>query len=510
MTKSEKSLKNQLKSVGRFPKFLALVGVSSLILPVFSYGATAATVRPSATLSSRAQDFTAASGARVVTSSKIHVAGIASRVGADGALHISSHYSALLGLHRRHSGSTTTTTVVKVTTTTSAPTTSTTVVASPTTSTTVPPTTTVVPTTSTTLAPTTTTTVRATTTTLAPVTTTTVRVTTTTVAPVTTTTVRPTTTTTVAPAPTLSSSAISFAQGVYVGPATPTGVASFASTTGTKITVASEYLPSNSGWAGMDGAGGSLSWLTGAWQNSGYRLSLGVPMIPTNSSNVPVGTLAQGASGAFNQYFVTLAQTLVAAGEGNSYLRPGWEFDGNWYPWQATTASTEASYAAYFQQIVTAMRSVPGENFQFVWNPDAAAFTTAGYSVAAAYPGNAYVNVIGLDLYDQSWVTPLTPANAWANTFLPMLSAASAFANQQGKPIAMTEWGAVIRTDGHGLGDDPLYINNMINWMNTASHNVIYESYFNGNTFAPGGSPDLDLRGGNFPQSLAAFEADLG
>jgi len=239
-------------------------------------------------------------------------------------------------------------------------------------------------------------------------------------------------------------------------------------------------------------------------------LSLGVPMIPTDANNVPVGTLAQGATGAYNQYFVTLAQTLVAAGEGNAYLRPGWEFDGNWYTWSATTPSAEANYAAYFQQIVTAMRSVPGENFQFVWNPDAEAFTTAGYSVTAAYPGNAYVDVIGLDIYDQSWVTPLTPANAWANTMLPMLSAASSFANQEGKPIAIAEWGVVIRTDGHGLVDDPLYINNMINWMNTPSHNVKYESYFNGNTFAAGGSPDLNLLSGNFPNSLAAFEADLG
>ena len=87
--------------------------------------------------------------------------------------------------------------------------------------------------------------------------------------------------------------------------------------------------------------------------------------------------------------------------------------------WAATTPSAEASFAAYFQQIVTAMRSVPGEQFRFVWNPDAGAFTQSGYSVAAAYPGNAYVDVIGLDAYDQSWAMPQTPTNAWSRPRCP-------------------------------------------------------------------------------------------
>ena len=203
-------------------------------------------------------------------------------------------------------------------------------------------------------------------------------------------------------------------------------MAAFAAATGTSPTVASDYLPGNAGWAGMDGSGGSLGWLLGAWSGSGYTLSLGVPIIPTNSSGAAVGTLAQGAAGAFNLYYVTLAQTLVSAGQSNAYLRLGWEFDGSWMPWAATTPTAEANFASYFQQIVTAMRSVPGENFRFVWNPDAGAFTQSGYSVAAAYPGNAYVDVIGLDSYDQSWASPQTPANAWSSTALPSLTAAAA------------------------------------------------------------------------------------
>jgi hypothetical protein len=65
-----------------------------------------------------------------------------------------------------------------------------------------------------------------------------------------------------------------------------------------------------------------------------------------------------------------------------------WMFDGGWYAWSATTPAAESSYA-YFAQIVTAMRAVPGANFAFVWNPDASALNDAPYNVALAYPGNA-------------------------------------------------------------------------------------------------------------------------
>ena len=205
MTKSEKSLKNQLKTVGRLPKFFALLGVSSLILPVFSYAATAATVNPSVTLAARAQSFSEARAARVLTEAKLPVTAFAAKIDANGALRISTHYSALLAT--RHHRAPTTTTVRAVTTTTVAPT-PTTVVVVPTTSTTVAPSTTmtVAPTPTTTAAPITTTTVApTTTTTVAPTTTTTVpRATTTTIARATTTTVRrsttvaPSTTTTVA------------------------------------------------------------------------------------------------------------------------------------------------------------------------------------------------------------------------------------------------------------------------------------------------------------------------
>jgi hypothetical protein len=315
----------------------------------------------------------------------------------------------------------------------------------------------------------------------------------------------PTTTTTTTPKadPVI---ATGFLQGAYAGGDNPAGTAAFDAATGTHASLATDYLPGGSGWAGMDGSSGTaVAQLAHIWASTGDALSLGVPIIPS-SGGTPVGTLAAGATGAYNSYFVTLATTLIQGGEANAYLRLGWEFDGSWFAWNATTPANEVSFAAYFQQIVTSMRSVPGANFKFVWNPDAGAFTTAGYNVALAYPGSAYVNDIGLDTYDQSWVTPLTPANAWSETTLPSLVAARSFAAAQGRPLAICEWGVAIRSDGHGLGDDPLYVTNFLAWIKNPANDVAYESYFNANS---GGVNSL-ITGGSFPNALAAFRAALG
>ena len=204
---------------------------------------------------------------------------------------------------------------------------------------------------------------------------------------------------------------------------------------------------------------------------------------------------------------MALGENLVAAGEANAYLRLGWEFDGDSYNWSATNPTAEKNFAQYFRQIVTSMRSIPGEDFKFVWNPDAAAFGgEPGYKVDLAYPGNAYVDYIGVDAYDQASVTPQTPENEWTETTSPELNAAAQFAQSQGVPLAIPEWGVAIRADGLGLGDDPLYVNNMITWMQNPANNVAYESYFD----SDGGSQQDDITDGNFPESLAAFITDFG
>jgi len=72
--------------------------------------------------------------------------------------------------------------------------------------------------------------------------------------------------------------------------------------------------------------------------------------------------------------------------------------------------------------------------------------------------------------------------------------------------LAFCEWGLAIRSDGHGLGDDPYFINQMSSWMQNPVHDVTYEAYFDANS---GGVNSL-ITGGSFPNGLTAFSADFG
>jgi hypothetical protein len=283
--------------------------------------------------------------------------------------------------------------------------------------------------------------------------------------------------------------------GDYAGSANPSRVAQFGSDTGASLSLATDYLDRSSDWGALESAAG-----IGVWSSSPYRLVLGVPMLPDRGR----ATLARGARGAYDSHFVTLAENLVNAGEGNAYLRLGWEFNGTWYKWRVKNARGAAHFAAYFRNIVTSMRSVPGQAFKFVWNPNAGS-SHGNFSPAQAYPGNAYVDYIGTDLYDESWVQPLTPQNAWAAQLSASwgLNWLAGFAAAQGKPIVFPEWGVAIRSDGHGLGDDPYFIDQFASWI--TSHNVAWT-----NIFSFDGDQTDDITDGSFPNALAAFEADFG
>ena len=318
----------------------------------------------------------------------------------------------------------------------------------------------------------------------------------------------PTTTRPPPPPPTPVHSAA--AVGVYTGAGDSAGAAGFAAATGAPVTVVEDYLPGGP-WAQVDGSEG-LDWLFGPWRGSGYQLVLGVPILDNSGTD----TLAAGAAGAYNAYFVTLAHTLVASGQGNAILRLGQEFTGNWNLWRVTDLADAVDYAAYYRQIVTAMRSVDPD-LRFIWegaDPQDGSYPGA-YTAIQAYPGDGYVNYIGADTYDQSWqgscglafdntTTAAESQCSWATGPLPGLTRVAAFAAAHGKPVAFPEWGLAIRGDGHGMGDDPTYIEEMGAW--TSSHSVAFAIYFN---FDVAGQVDA-ITDGRFPASLAAFRSTFG
>ncbi|MHB8379033.1 MAG: glycosyl hydrolase [Acidimicrobiales bacterium] len=203
------------------------------------------------------------------------------------------------------------------------------------------------------------------------------------------------------------------------------------------------------------------------------------------------------AAGDFNSYATQLGTNLVAAGLQNTVLRIGAEMNGPWETdYVGTTAQEQSLWAKCFDNEVTALRQATGEHFLIDWNPNAC---YQNIPFANYYPGNAYVDILGLDLYNQGCDAPTT-----ALTFSQLanepggLTSFEAFANAQGKPMSLPEWGLTSSPSG----DDPGYMNGI--GSTVANGNFAFQEYFN---MADGGTL---LLGSGTPQSLAAYQKWFG
>jgi hypothetical protein len=222
-------------------------------------------------------------------------------------------------------------------------------------------------------------------------------------------------------------------------------------------------------------------------------LTFSIPMLPADG----VSTLAKGAAGAYDTVFTHIAETLVSKGFATTIVRIGWEFNGNWQPWSSYTDND--SFIRYYQRIVTLMKSVPGARFVFEWCPNLGTGTLAPSN---SYPGDDYVDIVGMDVYDSHW-SPIdaTPQGRWT-LFVTRdygLQWQVDFANAHGKRYSFPEWGCC----GDSTGDDPYFINHVADWLKSNSY--LYADYWDNNSAYQGSLSD-----GQYPNAAAAYIADFG
>jgi hypothetical protein len=227
-------------------------------------------------------------------------------------------------------------------------------------------------------------------------------------------------------------------------------------------------------------------YLLDAWRDTGQTLVLGVAMLPTD---VPGVSILEGAKGAYDDWYRTLAERLVAGGFPDAVLRIGWEFNSDDWPW--ATADAQA-WVAYFRRIVDALRSVPGQRLRIDWtvnngpNP---------YDAVRYWPGEAYVDYVGVDVYDL-WdeTDAATEQHGCAGACLEQgarrawetrifggergLRFWSDFAAERDKQLSLPEWGAWSRIDYRGGGDNPYFIDRMAAFIKESDNKVGYHGYF--------------------------------
>lgn len=236
------------------------------------------------------------------------------------------------------------------------------------------------------------------------------------------------------------------------------------------------------------------------WTNGGYndRMVVSLPLLPKTRG----ASLDAGAQGSYDDHWRTVAARLVSLKMSNATIRIGWEMNGRWYAWSAV--KDPQTWVDYYRRAVTIMRQTPGQNFTFTWNPTLGE-GTRHFDPSSAYPGDDYVDTIGLDVYDTKWGQQMTPQERWSLITRESygLNWWTAFAAAHGKQLCMPEWGLVSSSaqGGGGGGDDSDFIAAMDTFIST--HDVAYDVYYEKNA----GDGHHKLEGSEFPRAAAEYRA---
>ncbi|MER5551830.1 glycosyl hydrolase [Streptomyces sp. NPDC002793] len=232
---------------------------------------------------------------------------------------------------------------------------------------------------------------------------------------------------------------------------------------GTELRVGHSYLPGDL-WENIEGRPGFLaSWAAWRKADRDRMFVLNTPMMERNEEHVSDdevrGLLRAGAEGRFDGHFRTLAERLVLLGVPDTVIVLGWEMNGTTYTHRC--GPDPDAWKAYWKRIVTAMRSVSGQEFRFDFAPsrgrDAVPWTEC-------YPGDDVVDIIGMDSYDQP---PAQTFDEQVNEPYGLQKQVD-FAAEHGKPISFPEWG-LFRN-----GDNPEYMRRMLEWIEL--HDPVYQT----------------------------------
>lgn len=280
--------------------------------------------------------------------------------------------------------------------------------------------------------------------------------------------------------------------GVYAGPG-PDGVMR-ASMWGDQFGIPLVYHSDHVDWTSAARARWTIPYVLGSHAAGPFRpLEMVLGLLPREerTAGMRLSDVAAGALDPLWQY----AGEQIGAAPFPVWLRLGHEPNGDpdkgGYPW-AFGANPEP-YVAAFRHVVGVLRGAAlaannRDHLQITW-----CVANGRHSVSPApdlgYPGDDVVETIGVDIYDRSWryardgigkpvrdtvwceltagdlVTSRRGAEFWRQ-----------FATDHGKSFAVPEWGVTVTTSCEGGGDNPAFIERMMEWMSW--NDVAWSGYF--------------------------------
>jgi beta-mannanase len=155
----------------------------------------------------------------------------------------------------------------------------------------------------------------------------------------------------------------------------------------------------------------------------------------------PEFQLSDVAEGRDDQFLTEFATEAREWGH-PFFLRFDWEMNGNWFPWsESVNGNGPGQFVAAWRHVHDIFAAVGATNVTWVWCP----FVDPGgnlQSLASLYPGESYVDWIGLDGYN--WGTNPSSPRGW-RSFDQLFEGAYDTLTQSiapGKPMMIAELGS--------------------------------------------------------------------
>lgn len=182
-------------------------------------------------------------------------------------------------------------------------------------------------------------------------------------------------------------------------------------------------------------------------------------LLLAGGGNQNMAALQAASSGADLAHWQHIGRRALAGGwnSPSTIFRIGHEMNGTWYPWG--TGGKNPTYGGYFagafRYAVQGIRKYcPLVRFDLCFN---SGYQGDSSTLDSHYPGDAYVDIVSMDLYDgfSTGHVATTPAEFSASQGPLSFASVGAFAHAHGKLFALDEWGMNGTQAGH---DNSLFV----------------------------------------------------
>ncbi|SIT38642.1 hypothetical protein BN2475_160022 [Paraburkholderia ribeironis] len=194
------------------------------------------------------------------------------------------------------------------------------------------------------------------------------------------------------------------------------------------------------------------------------------------SGNGPGGDLFSAiANGTYDTSIKGSVDAWAKAGYTTLVYRPGWEFNGNWYPWSVQNSTQLTNFIQAFQHMYTVLHNeakADGVNLYVEWNPNTGGNQAGGTSTWMDWwPGSSYVDIVAIDSYGYPVNAGANVSDAGSSTDYSIIQSIN-FANTEGMLWSLTETGGdnsdnFITDLGSVLKNNPVQYNSFVGLWNT-------------------------------------------